>query len=205
MTDQQHVLYRFFDASGSLLYVGITRDPSGRFAKHAGTKEWWSEVRRIEMQNLPSKKAVLEAEQVAIDREHPRYNIMLKNGSGKITPELSVDAREDSFEGLLGRFFLIEDERLGQFVDREGDFLIAQTYLSTGDPGEQKLVTVADIATWRVYGSLHDIHMDRGCRESIDLPDGGLRVCEQHPTHSTYAGYRCSTHAKYFPDATLLP
>lgn len=38
-----HVLYRFYGATGQLLYVGITMNPVQRFRSHRGTKDWWCE------------------------------------------------------------------------------------------------------------------------------------------------------------------
>ena len=50
-----HVLYRFFDASGNLLYVGITCNPSGRFSDHR-TKNWWRDVANITLEHADSRK-----------------------------------------------------------------------------------------------------------------------------------------------------
>lgn len=69
------VLYRFFDADGTLLYVGITNHPWRRFAQHAAEKPWWHEVDDIEFESFPGPRHVAEAEEaVAIWEEQPRYN-----------------------------------------------------------------------------------------------------------------------------------
>jgi hypothetical protein len=41
---QPTTLYRFYDASGRLLYVGIAGNPGRRFAQHGRDKSWWSQV-----------------------------------------------------------------------------------------------------------------------------------------------------------------
>lgn len=71
-----HALYRFFDAGGDLLYVGITNDPGRRWGRHANDKPWWHEVDRIELERYPSREDVLAAERKAIREEGPRYNLM---------------------------------------------------------------------------------------------------------------------------------
>jgi hypothetical protein len=74
--DDVHTLYRFFDASGVLLYVGITYNPPSRFRSHEGDKEWWGQVRTIELEQFISRKAVLHAEREAISTELPLFNVM---------------------------------------------------------------------------------------------------------------------------------
>lgn len=70
-----HALYRFFDAGGDLLYIGITNDPGRRWGRHASDKPWWQEVDRIEIERHPDRESVLTAERKAIREEHPRYNV----------------------------------------------------------------------------------------------------------------------------------
>lgn len=71
-----HALYRFYDADGVLLYVGITVDPGARLKKHQGDKEWWTKVARIAIEKLPTRAAVLDAERLAIREERPLWNVV---------------------------------------------------------------------------------------------------------------------------------
>lgn len=71
-----HALYRFRDAAGALLYVGVTNNPSRRFGQHAAGKPWWHEVATIAMEPYPDRAAVLAAERAAIRTESPRYNVI---------------------------------------------------------------------------------------------------------------------------------
>lgn len=80
-------LYRFFDATGVLLYVGITNNPSRRFTQHGTSREWWHEVETIKMERFPSREAVLQAERAAIKAEGPKYNIVHAGGA-PVTSEL---------------------------------------------------------------------------------------------------------------------
>ena len=45
MLTERTALYRFFNAAGVLLYVGISKDPQARCWQYA-SKPWWREVAR---------------------------------------------------------------------------------------------------------------------------------------------------------------
>lgn len=75
-------LYRFYTRTGRLLYVGQTVNPGGRFAAHRDEKTWWRHVARIEINRYDSKRALLNAEAVAIRNERPVYNIALNPTGG---------------------------------------------------------------------------------------------------------------------------
>lgn len=70
-----HALYRFFDATGQLLYVGLTSDPGRRMGQHRVEKPWWSEVANVTIQTYPDRESVAAAERAAIRTETPRYNV----------------------------------------------------------------------------------------------------------------------------------
>ena len=70
-----HVLYRFFNSTGQLLYIGITMNPPQRFKEHRDSKDWWTEVAGITVENYPNRTALAEAERRAIKVERPRHNI----------------------------------------------------------------------------------------------------------------------------------
>lgn len=69
-------LYRFYDADGALLYVGISMNAAARASQHKAEKAWWGEVRNIEVETLTMTRRLAEAvEADAIRAEMPRYNI----------------------------------------------------------------------------------------------------------------------------------
>lgn len=68
-------LYRFYDAAGALLYIGICGEPLKRWYTHAG-KEWWPEVETFRVIWLPSRAEAEKAETEAIRVERPRHNIV---------------------------------------------------------------------------------------------------------------------------------
>ncbi len=80
-SDYSHVLYRFWDAADSLLYVGLTCDPGSRWSAHIGDKPWWTEVAKITLEHHPDLAAVQAAEHEAIRSENPRFN---RSGTSKV-------------------------------------------------------------------------------------------------------------------------
>jgi len=74
---QRTALYRLFNTSDVLLYVGIAFDPKNRWYEHASTKSWWPEVARKEVEWHANRPTALAAERRAIVAERPLYNIVL--------------------------------------------------------------------------------------------------------------------------------
>jgi predicted GIY-YIG superfamily endonuclease len=77
-----HSLYRFYNAAGKLLYIGITGNPKTRFADHRKKKLWWPEVAVREICHYPTRTAVLAAERAAIKAERPVHNVIYNSGRG---------------------------------------------------------------------------------------------------------------------------
>jgi predicted GIY-YIG superfamily endonuclease len=69
-----HALYRFFDRTDVLLYVGISMDLPTRLRKHRREKPWWLEIAHIAIEPHESRADALAAEAAAIAEEKPLYN-----------------------------------------------------------------------------------------------------------------------------------
>ncbi|MGW5197337.1 GIY-YIG nuclease family protein [Streptomyces spiralis] len=69
-------LYRLRDASGSLLYVGISEDPLRRWAEHSKDKRWWPLVTAFTLRWFDSRNRALIAEARAIRAERPLHNVV---------------------------------------------------------------------------------------------------------------------------------
>lgn len=67
-------LYRFFDADGQLLYVGITDRRRARWHEHATTKTWWDTAAAATLVHFDSREEAERAETEAIRTEAPRWN-----------------------------------------------------------------------------------------------------------------------------------
>jgi predicted GIY-YIG superfamily endonuclease len=71
---KEHALYRFYDRTDALLYVGITMDLPKRFKQHRKGKPWWLAVTRVEVEHFDTRGEALGAEKTAIKDECPLYN-----------------------------------------------------------------------------------------------------------------------------------
>jgi excinuclease UvrABC nuclease subunit len=67
-------LYRYFDADGNLLYVGMASNPLSRLTTHAASKPWWHELASAKVEHFETRIEAERAETEAIERERPRYN-----------------------------------------------------------------------------------------------------------------------------------
>jgi predicted GIY-YIG superfamily endonuclease len=78
MADQAHKLYRFFDADGVLLYVGITMNPGARWDCHSKGSRWWSRMATMTAVEYPDRYSALAAEREAVKTEHPLFNVAMR-------------------------------------------------------------------------------------------------------------------------------
>lgn len=67
-------LYRYFDADGTLLYIGITSVMVQRSNQHVRASMWWPLARTCTLEHFDTTEEVLEAERRAIIAERPPYN-----------------------------------------------------------------------------------------------------------------------------------
>ncbi len=74
-TGTPHVLYRFFAADDTLLYIGLTVNPGTRWTAHSKDKPWWLDVAKVTVEHYPSREAVEAAEIAAIKAERPLHNV----------------------------------------------------------------------------------------------------------------------------------
>lgn len=70
-------LYRMFDDSGRLLYVGCTDLFMQRMTGHAGEKSWWTDVTTVHVEHFPTRASAFVAEAEAIAVERPMHNVQV--------------------------------------------------------------------------------------------------------------------------------
>lgn len=73
---QVYYLYRFYNAAGRLLYVGISNNPDRRWGEHADDKPWWGEVEDQTSERAGDMHDALALEEEAIRAERPLYNVV---------------------------------------------------------------------------------------------------------------------------------
>jgi excinuclease UvrABC nuclease subunit len=80
-------LYRFYDAEGVLLYVGITKFFEPRLKQHYKNAEWFFDTASVKLEHYQTRQEVERAETQAIEQESPRYNI-----AKSLDKEVALDA-----------------------------------------------------------------------------------------------------------------
>jgi len=70
----EQVLYRFFDDSGILLYVGISKHWVSRLSSHESRSDWFRQAASITLERYDTREQVEHAERLAILKEKPLYN-----------------------------------------------------------------------------------------------------------------------------------
>lgn len=80
MSDRNDIndLYRYYDADGVLLYVGISVSAVARSAAHKGNAGWWGDVAAMVVEKFPTREDARIAEAAAIATENPLHNIQGK-------------------------------------------------------------------------------------------------------------------------------
>jgi hypothetical protein len=68
-------LYRHYDPTGDLLYVGISLDNLKRQYEHSREAAWRSMIFQIIVEPFATREEALEAEEQAIRTEFPKYNV----------------------------------------------------------------------------------------------------------------------------------
>ncbi|WP_460057134.1 GIY-YIG nuclease family protein [Pseudomonas sp. S2_D06] len=76
--DNGRELYRHFDASKRLLYVGISLCTISRLSQHRRSSRWANDIVYIEVERFPTKELAVEAEKQAIILENPIWNVIHK-------------------------------------------------------------------------------------------------------------------------------
>ena len=72
--NRPHDVYRMFDETGALLYVGCTVEMGPRMHHHSLYKAWFSDVRSVTIERHPDRATGLAAEAEAIRTERPMYD-----------------------------------------------------------------------------------------------------------------------------------
>lgn len=154
-------LYRFFDASGRLLYVGISLHAAQRASQHRAEKAWWPKVARMEVERVDGDRSdALAAELAAIQTERPIYNIA---GAIPGTPAVVAYVGEQP-DGLLNWFVHApRDHPLfsthqGQIRERISDFHYLVQWFSWWDgcPTNAVILAVDEMAGWKFYDDHED-------------------------------------------------
>lgn len=78
LRDRRTCVYRFFNAAGELLYVGVASNLASRKSSHRSASKWFGEVATTTEQWFDNRSEALAAEVAAIKKERPRHNVTSK-------------------------------------------------------------------------------------------------------------------------------
>jgi predicted GIY-YIG superfamily endonuclease len=132
-----HYVYRVFDDTDRLIYVGASGDPFRRLDQHH-TSSWWAyQLARVSMRVYPDKDAARIHEAASIGAEHPRWNRLGLPPRATWTRENYEDhivsgiaARVRWYESQLWREEAAEyEERFGEVVPIDSLVMIAEQHL----------------------------------------------------------------------------
>lgn len=111
LDERPTALYRFYDADGDLLYLGVTHDPKSRWTTHRLYREWWHLVARKTVEWHDNRAAALKAEVVATEAERPRFD---KTIIQNIPRAYYEDPRRSEIEALLRVEITADEYRRGK-------------------------------------------------------------------------------------------
>jgi predicted GIY-YIG superfamily endonuclease len=107
-----HCLYRFYDRTGGLLYIGITMNPTARWKQHSQEKNWWTDVANITIEPHQDKGSVILAERLAIINERPKYNIIHNRATQPIADDTISQCptcdKESIYSRAWDRYFHVD-------------------------------------------------------------------------------------------------
>lgn len=130
--DDPYALYRYFDVSDRLLYIGISGDLAIRDTTHISRSRWMQFTARSTVKRHKTLEDVKAAERLAIETEHPLFNRQYND-----TPEAKERLR--AYLGGLGRLDLL------------GPRDTSSIELIGADEGRQNFAAMLD----RVHGGEH--------------------------------------------------
>ena len=73
-TPSSSCVYRYYDAYGVLIYVGVTKRGAARNAEHNESKAWWRFAARQEVDHYDSDEEARRNERAAIIESRPPFN-----------------------------------------------------------------------------------------------------------------------------------
>jgi len=90
-------VYRIFDREGRLIYVGATMHPETRINTHRRSIWWGLDIHRIKIKVYPNRQLAADEERRAVQTEHPRWNLNLRNWKG---PSWTIQTYRDFLTAL---------------------------------------------------------------------------------------------------------
>lgn len=139
-----YILYRHFDSNKQLLYIGITNNIHSRISGHRLISKWFLDIANITLEHFPSRSMLIKAEIEAIQKEHPKHNVINKTSQVDVEKikrkelERQRQQRKDSELDLLNKvvtfkpmYTLADAARLLDIPDIRVKTLIQRNHISS--------------------------------------------------------------------------
>ena len=94
LTEMTTQLYRHFDESRSLLYVGISLSTFNRLSQHRDHSDWFKTITNVTIEHFPTREEAMAAERKAIKSENPKFNIAMRKTMAEIEKEQKALTKE---------------------------------------------------------------------------------------------------------------
>lgn len=89
-------LYRYFNESSELLYIGIATNPLKRAITHRREKSWYPKIAKANLEWIPTRESAFSVEHRSIRYENPKYNSV-----GKSVYDLAIRPTDLFIEAFL--------------------------------------------------------------------------------------------------------
>ena len=87
-------LYRHFDESRTLLYVGISLSTFNRLSQHRDHSDWFKSITNVTIEHFPTREEAMAAERQSIKSENPKFNIAMRKTMAEIEKEQKALTQE---------------------------------------------------------------------------------------------------------------
>ncbi len=95
-------LYRHYDSSDKLLYVGISVSAVNRLKEHIDSSKWTSDISTVKIESFPDRNSALLAEKLAIKTEKPIWNIIHNREEKKKIEKKKIEKKK--IENSIDKF-----------------------------------------------------------------------------------------------------
>ena len=181
-------LYKHFDDTGKLLYVGVAGNTWKRTKEHSKASQWFTRIARIQIVHFPSREKALEAERIAIMEENPECNRLRPDpGHGRKEEkrcekeywELSRNdllRRVVTFKALYSmreaaELLMVSTEQINNFMDSGVlGYISRPTRPSRHYPNGR---TTRICTGWHLIDFIEYLEEMEQQNKQADLPDGG--------------------------------
>lgn len=138
---ERTALYRLYSADGTLIYVGISKNPEQRWGTHKSEKPWWQQVARKTVEWFDDRVTAAKAEATAVRVENPLMNQALpdEDGGSGYSLRFPRPKREPGESSKLRRIRL--DDDLWERLDAAA---------RTMDPDSNRSIMIRRFARWYV-------------------------------------------------------